>query len=806
MSISKILPGDTLGSGFRVKYNDTVDKLITGGSLLSSLSLRLNLYDGTNLSIPLSNFIYSKAQVNALIASPLQPPTDINCSTNPLYPYSNAGTTLYVTAAGKIGGEDGKSVQIGDLIICKENMTPIGEVDGPQTEAQCGTKWFVVEGNKDYATETIAGLIQIATQAEVTTGTNATKSVTPATLKAVTDTLVTLGTAQNITATKTFTVIQNLNAGANVGNNYSVKSGLITYANNAGVTQTDRPAFIVDDSGSNRSYAFMNGSTLRFLIDANDISNIAFQTFSGNMILAVPTGGFVLLQREARVGTSSGNSLKIAQNYTFRGASNYAIWHNQSTRLALISSPQDGGTIAHLIGSDTTDAVGNFNANNTYYRIERNNVNFLDITYGGRFKTKNATDTGEDHIFGGSARVNGNLIVDTDTFFINASTNNIGMGTVSPAFANGSGLEIEKAGITTIRLQNTTGGNAFELYVDSAANGVYFYGANASDFVFSPGGSRRGLLRNNGNLIIGPSGTSDTGEIGQFAGTLKATKYVLKETGFAHGVTNKLATDEIMNIVRYSSNGGTYFPSVSKVATESAFYMNAIFVTAPNANVPGYNYDVGQKSGTGVVAIANDRRIHSWKNAGVEKAYILGDGRMGGANPTDDDHFVTKSFLETNFVSNQYLLSFNNELSAGFKKYFVDADEDLIEIPLGNIPTDTGLMIDFHVRNLNARNARFGVEITDGITSEIVIEGSGYTTAVTNKFSLMIDLSGSNQFVHTGEHIRSDLGTAAQVYVHDNVFSSAVTPNTVLKLFYVSDDGGETIGDFSIPYIKIRKA
>ena len=53
-------------------------------------------------------------------------------------------------------------------------------------------------------------------------------------------------------------------------------------------------------------------------------------------------------------------------------------------------------------------------------------------------------------------------------FFV-GTNGNVGIGTTSPAFTNGSGLEIEKDGIATLRLTDTgSSGKVFEIYVDDA--------------------------------------------------------------------------------------------------------------------------------------------------------------------------------------------------------------------------------------------------------------------------------------------------------------------------------------------------
>ena len=52
------------------------------------------------------------------------------------------------------------------------------------------------------------------------------------------------------------------------------------------------------------------------------------------------------------------------------------------------------------------------------------------------------------------------------------SSGNVGIGTAGDAaFGSGNGLEIQKAGVTTLRLQNTADSNSFEIQADTTSNG-----------------------------------------------------------------------------------------------------------------------------------------------------------------------------------------------------------------------------------------------------------------------------------------------------------------------------------------------
>lgn len=101
---------------------------------------------------------------------------DLNASGNPNYPAASKGHAYYISVAGKVGGASGKVVNIGDLLIAKAD-------NAGGTEAAVGTSWFVLESNRSQATETVLGVLKIATDAVVETGTNDTDAITALKLK-----------------------------------------------------------------------------------------------------------------------------------------------------------------------------------------------------------------------------------------------------------------------------------------------------------------------------------------------------------------------------------------------------------------------------------------------------------------------------------------------------------------------------------------------------------------------------------------------------------------------------------------------
>jgi len=87
-----------------------------------------------------------------------------NANTNPAYPATPAVGDVWIitTNAGTVGGT---TVEVGDQLIYSTSG------------------WFVLQANLGAASETAAGYIEIATQAETNTGTDDARAITPLKLK-----------------------------------------------------------------------------------------------------------------------------------------------------------------------------------------------------------------------------------------------------------------------------------------------------------------------------------------------------------------------------------------------------------------------------------------------------------------------------------------------------------------------------------------------------------------------------------------------------------------------------------------------
>ena len=73
-----------------------------------------------------------------------------SASGNPNYPAGAKGDVYYISVAGKVGGASGKTVTVGDMLICSAD-------NAGGTEASVGTSWFVTESNLDMTNVAITG-------------------------------------------------------------------------------------------------------------------------------------------------------------------------------------------------------------------------------------------------------------------------------------------------------------------------------------------------------------------------------------------------------------------------------------------------------------------------------------------------------------------------------------------------------------------------------------------------------------------------------------------------------------------------
>jgi len=157
------------------------------------------------------------------------------------------GDVYVVTVAGNFFTE---AVEVGDMIFAQvDSASSLGD-------------WVTVQNNVDQATETIKGILALATQAETTAGTNDNKAITPLKLKTELD-------SRFSTATQAFSVNLSDSIGT-VSRNFS--GGVTTYTITHSLGKNDLITQIKEISSSE------NVEALIVEVDSNNIE----VKFNGN--------------------------------------------------------------------------------------------------------------------------------------------------------------------------------------------------------------------------------------------------------------------------------------------------------------------------------------------------------------------------------------------------------------------------------------------------------------------------------------------------------------------------------------------
>lgn len=159
--------------------NNTVIGNTSGGSATpSEVVIVTDLASASSTTLATSSAIKTYIDANVGGLGNLEGGWDASSGSFPVGTIPVAGTKKgdywYVTVAGTTGGV---SFNVGDVIIAK--------IDNASTTL--ASDWIQLEVNRDQATETALGVAELATQAEVNTGTDDLRIVTPLKLKTLLD-------------------------------------------------------------------------------------------------------------------------------------------------------------------------------------------------------------------------------------------------------------------------------------------------------------------------------------------------------------------------------------------------------------------------------------------------------------------------------------------------------------------------------------------------------------------------------------------------------------------------------------------
>jgi len=183
---------------------------------------------------------------------------------------TKAGDYWYVITAGTTGGV---AFNVGDVIIAKIN----------NASTSSASDWIQLEVNRDQATESVLGLVEIATQTETNDGTNDTAAVTPLKLAGRTATESRTGIAEIATQAETNTGTDD----SRIVTPLKLKTNLATYKYAANVSVTTAGAYTVTHNLGTTDVivkvADSNGDTILCDVTATS-ANVVTLGFSGTPI------------------------------------------------------------------------------------------------------------------------------------------------------------------------------------------------------------------------------------------------------------------------------------------------------------------------------------------------------------------------------------------------------------------------------------------------------------------------------------------------------------------------------------------
>jgi len=168
----------TLAKLAQIANNTVIGNTSGGTANPSAVVIVTDLASASSTTLATSQAIKSYIDTNIGNLGNLEDGWDASTGSFPIGSTPVAGTKKgdywYVTVAGTV---DGESFNIGDMIVAKINSA----------STSSKADWIRLEVNRDQATETVLGLVKLATQAQVDTGTDDTAAVTPLKLKTLLD-------------------------------------------------------------------------------------------------------------------------------------------------------------------------------------------------------------------------------------------------------------------------------------------------------------------------------------------------------------------------------------------------------------------------------------------------------------------------------------------------------------------------------------------------------------------------------------------------------------------------------------------
>ena len=207
---------------------------------------------------------------------------------------------------------------------------------------------------------------------------------------------------------------------------------------------------------------------------------------------------------------------------------------------------------------------------------------------GGDLDLNNSNITGTGNVnitgvstFQGDANVTGNLAVDANTLFVNATNNRIGIGTTNPAYQ----VEIENTGANALLVLDRTDGAA--CFIEGQATRSAFGSVNETPLALAYNSFAVVTIGAGGSIRVNPDGDGYT-----FPTTDGSANQVLQTDGAGNISFATVSGGGISNYAKYTGtgtpnvNGSTAYNEISWINTTPQFSNGTWSATASAITVP----------------------------------------------------------------------------------------------------------------------------------------------------------------------------------------------------------------------------
>ena len=258
------------------------------------------------------------------------------------------------------------------------------------------------------------------------------------------------------------------------------------------------------------------------------------------------------------------------------------------------------------------------------------------------------------------------LNVDSGTFFVDASTNNVGVGTTSFT-ASSSGRQILEINGTSSALINLDAGGTRNAYIYSDASETYFYNTQSGPLILGTNNTQQMRIDSAGRLLIkttsaGSNGTADdlivannTSASDQAGITIRGGTSGRSQIFFSDGTSGDA---EYRGMLRYDHSEDSM--QFRTAATERLRIDSAGTITAAGSIISGANPNLGGNSGVQIVsdgivrvAKASGNIFEAWTTgSSTRKVAINSNGTVnaaGNVNSTSDS-VNTASLVSAGYV------------------------------------------------------------------------------------------------------------------------------------------------------------